>query len=100
MQGLENLPPQEEVVIPIYTLSMKAPTVGQLSRILFSILVAFVGLNFVIQGFTAKYLFNEAEWPTVVEDLPKYEARFWDRVIVVAFGLGVIIFGVWLFPRS
>ncbi len=85
---------------PIYTVSMKAPTGEQLSRILFSILILFVGLNFVIQGFTAKYLFNEAEWPTVVEDLPKYEARFWDRVIVVAFGLGVIIFGVWLFPRS
>ena len=87
-------------MIPIYTVSIKAPTGEQLSRILFSILIAFVGLNFVIQGFTAKYLFNEAEWPTVVEDLPKYEARFWDRVIVVAFGLGVIIFGVWLFPRS
>ena len=87
-------------MIPIYTVSMKASTVGQLSRILFSILIVFVGLNFVIQGFTAKYLFNEAEWPTVVEDLPKYEARFWDRVVVVAFGLGVIIFGVWLFPRS
>src|SRR5882762_1652962 len=100
MQGLENLPPQEEVVIPIYTVSMKASTIGQLSRILFSILIVFVGLNFVIQGFTAKYLFNEAEWPTVVEDLPKYEARFWDRVVVVAFGLCVIIFGVWLFPRS
>ena len=87
-------------MIPIYTVSIKAPTGEQLSRILFSILIAFVGLNFVIQGFTAKYLFNEAEWPTVVEDLPKCEARFWDRVIVVAFGLGVIIFGVWLFPRS
>ena len=87
-------------MIPIYTVSMKASTVGQLSRILFSILIVFVGLNFVIQGFTAKYLFNEAEWPTVVEDLPKYEARFWDRVVVVAFGLCVIIFGVWLFPRS
>ena len=87
-------------MIPIYTVSMKASTIGQLSRILFSILIVFVGLNFVIQGFTAKYLFNEAEWPTVVEDLPKYEARFWDRVVVVAFGLGVIIFGVWLFPRS
>ena len=87
-------------MIPIYTVSIKAPTGEQLSRILFSILIVFVGLNFVIQGFTAKYLFNEAEWPTMVEDLPKYEARFWDRVIVVAFGLGVIIFGVWLFPRS
>ena len=49
---------------------MKAPTGEQLSRILFSILIVFVGLNFVIRGFTAKYLFNEAEWPTVVEDLP------------------------------
>lgn len=36
----------------------------------------------------------------MVEDLPKYEARFGDRVVVVAFGLGVIILGVWLFPRS
>jgi len=100
MQGLENLPPQEEVVIPIYTVSMKASTGVQLSRILFSILIGFAGLNFVIRGFTAKYLFNEAEWPTVVEDLPKYEARFGDRVVAVAFGLGLIIFGVWLFPRS
>ena len=54
----------------------------------------------MIRGITAKYLFNEAEWSTVVEDLPKYEARFWDRVVVVAFGLGVIIFGFWLFPKS
>jgi hypothetical protein len=100
MQGLENLPPQEEVVMPIYTVPMKAPTGEQLLRILFSILIVFVGLNVVIRGFTAKYLFNEAEWPTVVEDLPKYEARFWDRVVVVAVGLGVIIFGFWLFPRS
>jgi hypothetical protein len=100
MQGLENLPPQEEVLILIYAIFMNAPTGAQLLRILFSIVIAFVGLNFVIQGITAKYLFNEAEWPTRAEDLPKYEARFWDRVIVVAFGLGVIIFGVWLFPRS
>jgi hypothetical protein len=100
MQALNNLPPQEEVVIPIYTGSMRTATGEQVTRILFSILIAFVGLNFVIRGFTAKYLFNEAEWPTMVEDLPKYEARFWDRVVVVAFGLGVIIFGVWLFPRS
>jgi hypothetical protein len=100
MQGLENLPPQEEVMILIYTIFMNAPTGWQLSRILFSILIAFVCLNFVIRGFTAKYLFNEAEWPTMVEDLPKCESRFWDRVVVVAFGLGVIILGVWLFPRS
>jgi hypothetical protein len=94
MQGLEKLPPQEEVLTPMYRNVMNA------SRILFSIFIVFVGLSFLIRGFTARYLFNEAEWPTVVEDLPKYEARFWDRVVVVAFGLGVIIFGVWLFPRS
>jgi hypothetical protein len=34
----------------------------------------------------------------MAEDLPKYETRFGDRVVAVAFGLGVIIFGVWLFP--
>ena len=100
MQGLENLPPQEEVVIPIRTVFMNLSSGAQLARILFSILIVFVGLSFLIRGFAAKYLFNEAEWPTVVEDLPKYEARFGDRVVVVAFGLGVIIFGVWLFPRS
>lgn len=87
-------------MILIYTIFVNVPTGEQLLRILFSILIVFVGLNFLIRGFTAKYLFNEAEWPTVVEDLPKYEARFWDRVVVVAVGLGVIIFGVWLFPRS
>lgn len=100
MQGLENFPRQEEVVISIYKVSMNAHTCGQLLRILFSILIAFVGWIFVIRGFSAKYFINEAEWSTVVEDLPKYEARFWDRVVVVAFGLGVITFGVWLFPRS
>jgi hypothetical protein len=100
MQGLENLPPQEEVVISIYTVSMNAYTGPQLLRILFSIFIVFVGLIFVIRGFSAEYFINEAEWSTVAEDLPKYEARFWDRVVVVAFGLGVIIFGVWLFPRS
>ena len=78
-------------MIPIYTVSMKASTGVQLSRILFSILIGFAGLNFVIRGFTAKYLFNETEWPTVVEDLPKYEARFGGRVVAVAFGLGLII---------
>jgi hypothetical protein len=100
MQGLENLPPQEEVVIPICTVSMNVSSGAQLARILFSIFIVLVGLSFLIGGFTAKYLFNEAEWPTVMEDLPKYEARFWDRVVAVAFGLVVIILGVWLFPRS
>lgn len=97
---MENLPPQEVVVIPIYTVSMNAHTGAQLLRIVFSIFIVFVGLIFVIRGFSAEYFISEAEWPTVVEDLAKYEARFWDRVVVVAFGLGVIILGVWLFPRS
>ena len=87
-------------MIPICIIFINAPTGEQLSRILFSILIASIGLNFVIRGLTAKHLFNEAEWPTKKEDLPRYEAHFWDRFIAVAFGLGVIIFGIWLFPRS
>jgi hypothetical protein len=87
-------------VIPVYTISMNAYTGPQILRILFSIFIVFVGLMFVIRGFSAEYFINDAEWSTVVEDLAKYEARSWDRAVVVAFGLGVIIFGVWLFPRS
>jgi len=79
---------------------MNAYTGPQLLRMLSSIFIVFVGLIFVIRGFSAKHFINEAEWSTVVEDLPKYEARFWDRVVAITFGLCVIILGVLLFPRS
>lgn len=65
-----------------------------ISKHAFGIFMTALGVIIVVRALTAKYLYNDTEWPISQEQMREYKATLGGRIFGVCLGTLCIVLGI------